>query len=95
MSCPSGLSGLLMVGVLLAVGFVTAQFTRPPAAPATPLATQSPPIAPANAPTTVREVEPGQVHWHASAEAALAAAKVSHKPVLVFHMMGRLDHRFC
>jgi hypothetical protein len=40
-------------------------------------------------------VEPGKVHWHATTEAAFAAAKSSQKPVLVFHMMGQLDHRFC
>lgn len=40
-------------------------------------------------------VEPGKVHWHKTTEAALAAAKVSNKPVLVFQMMGQLDHQFC
>jgi hypothetical protein len=40
-------------------------------------------------------VDPGKVRWHATTEAALAAAKSSKKPVLVFQMMGQLDHRFC
>jgi len=42
-----------------------------------------------------RSVEPGKVHWHASFDAARAASKVSGKPVLLFHMMGRLDRQFC
>ena len=40
-------------------------------------------------------VEPGKVKWHASFADACAAAKKSHKPVLVLHMMGRLDRQFC
>jgi hypothetical protein len=39
-------------------------------------------------------VEPGKVKWHDSFADACAAAKKSGKPVLLFQMMGRLDHRF-
>lgn len=40
-------------------------------------------------------VEPGKVRWHASVADACAAAQKSRKPVLVLHMMGRLDRQFC
>ncbi|MFL5328872.1 MAG: hypothetical protein ACJ8C4_08140 [Gemmataceae bacterium] len=40
-------------------------------------------------------VVPGMVHWHPSCAAAMAAASKSGKPVLLFQMMGRLDHQFC
>jgi hypothetical protein len=40
-------------------------------------------------------VKPGEVKWHASFQAACDAAKKSHKPVLLFHMMGQLDRQFC
>jgi hypothetical protein len=40
-------------------------------------------------------VAPGRVRWHASFNAACDAARSSHKPVFLFHMMGRLDQRFC
>jgi hypothetical protein len=39
-------------------------------------------------------VEPGKVQWHDDADAAIAAAKSSGKPVLVFHLLGQLDQRF-
>ena len=41
------------------------------------------------------KVPPGQVQWHATFEAACAAARKSGKPVLLFQMMGKLDDRFC
>jgi hypothetical protein len=41
------------------------------------------------------KVAPGKVRWHASAEAAGKAAAKSGKPVLLFNLMGRLDHTFC
>jgi hypothetical protein len=41
------------------------------------------------------KVAPGKVVWHADLAAAEAAAKKSGKPVLLFQMMGRLDHKFC
>jgi hypothetical protein len=40
-------------------------------------------------------VKPGDVNWHASFDAACAAAKKSGKPVLLLHMMGQLDKQFC
>jgi hypothetical protein len=40
-------------------------------------------------------VKPGEVNWHASFDAACAAAKKSGKPVLLLHMMGQLDKQFC
>jgi hypothetical protein len=39
--------------------------------------------------------EPGKVKWHPDVETACKAALLSGKPVLVFHMMGKLDDRFC
>ncbi len=41
------------------------------------------------------KVEPGKVRWHADFAAACRAAANSGKPVLLFHMMGRLDEKFC
>lgn len=40
-------------------------------------------------------VSPGKVRWHPSFAAACEAAKKSGRPVLLFHMMGRLDEQFC
>jgi hypothetical protein len=40
-------------------------------------------------------VQPGLVRWHATFAEACQAAKKSHKPVLLFHMMGKLDDLFC
>jgi hypothetical protein len=40
-------------------------------------------------------VPPGLVHWHATFAEACRAAQKSHKPVLLFHMMGKLDDLFC
>ena len=40
-------------------------------------------------------VAPGLVKWHKSVAEAQAAARVSGKPVLLFHMMGQLDKQFC
>lgn len=40
-------------------------------------------------------VAPGLVKWHASFADAQAAARVSGRPVLLFHMMGQLDKQFC
>ena len=39
--------------------------------------------------------QPGRVRWHADFAAACAAGRTSGKPVLLFHMMGRLDEKFC
>jgi hypothetical protein len=40
-------------------------------------------------------VRPGLMPWHRSFEAACAASRSSGKPAFLFHMMGRLDQRFC
>jgi hypothetical protein len=40
-------------------------------------------------------VAPGLVRWHATLADAQRAASASGKPVLLFEMFGRLDHRFC
>lgn len=40
-------------------------------------------------------VAPGKIRWHSTfAEACQASAK-SGKPVLLFHMLGKLDQEFC
>ena len=41
------------------------------------------------------KVPPGKVKWHSDLAAASTAAKKSGKPVLLFHMMGKLDDLFC
>lgn len=40
-------------------------------------------------------VRPGRVRWHDDFEAACAASTRSRKPVLLFHMLGRMDEKFC
>jgi hypothetical protein len=40
-------------------------------------------------------VPPGRVQWRGTFDAACAAGRSSGKPVFLFHMMGRLDQRFC
>jgi hypothetical protein len=52
------------------------------------------PVAPAKAFVNAR-VWPGKVHWHATFADACQAAGKSGKPVLLFHMMGKLDDLFC
>ncbi len=39
-------------------------------------------------------VSPGKVHWASDYAAALAASKKSGKPVLLFQLLGQLDHKF-
>ncbi len=39
-------------------------------------------------------VEPGKVVWHADFATACAASAESGKPVLLFQLLGQLDHRF-
>jgi len=41
------------------------------------------------------KVSPGLVHWHTNPDAAMAAAGISGKPILVFQLLGELDERFC
>ncbi|HUR29348.1 MAG TPA: hypothetical protein VM509_14260 [Planctomycetota bacterium] len=43
------------------------------------------------APSTIRPV----IAWHASYDEALRAAAVSHKPVLLFQLLGKLDDALC
>ncbi|HMF18172.1 MAG TPA: twin-arginine translocation signal domain-containing protein [Gemmataceae bacterium] len=50
---------------------------------------------PTEEPTRNPRVRPGRVQWHRSFEAACAASRSSGKPAFLFHMMGRLDQRFC
>lgn len=50
----------------------------------------APPAAEANPPA-----RPGRIRWHADFAAACTAARSSGKPVFLFHMMGRLDQKFC
>ncbi|WP_439629872.1 hypothetical protein [Gemmata sp.] len=85
--------GWLTAGLALGSGAV-AVFDPTPAAPAVPAV---PPV-----PTAVvaprgdnPPVAPGLVKWHASFADAQAAARVSGRPVLLFHMMGQLDKQFC
>jgi hypothetical protein len=40
-------------------------------------------------------VQPGLVRWHKDFPDACAAAKKSARPVLLFHLMGKLDQQFC
>ncbi len=41
------------------------------------------------------KVKPGLVTWHKNFASAKVASAKSGKPVLMFHMMGQLDDRFC
>jgi hypothetical protein len=41
------------------------------------------------------KVQPGRVQWHPTFAKACEAARKSGKPVLLFHMMGKLDEQFC
>src|SRR4030095_5319988 len=41
------------------------------------------------------KVKPGLVNWHPDFATACAESRRSGKPVLVFHMMGKLDDGFC
>jgi hypothetical protein len=59
-----------------------------------PAGAGSRPTAPAAASGDNPAVEPGKVQWHQDVSAAIAAAKDSGKPVLVFHLLGQLDQRF-
>ncbi len=68
-----------------------------PAAEAIVRGTQPPDAAVPGEPSAADDnprVEPGKVNWHKDVAAAMAAAKTSGKPVLVFHLLGQLDQRF-
>lgn len=41
------------------------------------------------------KVAPGNINWHKDLATAMQASKKTRKPILVFHMMGNLDDRFC
>jgi hypothetical protein len=41
------------------------------------------------------KVAPGKVNWHPSFAEACQAAKKSGKPVMLFQLLGKLDHQFC
>ena len=61
-----------------------------------PSAVEQPRPAPLPDAHRVRQrLPPGQVRWHGDFAAACAASEQSHKPVLLFQMMGRLDERLC
>ena len=40
------------------------------------------------------KVSPGKVVWHKNMKRASQAALLSQKPILVFHLMGKLDDRY-
>jgi hypothetical protein len=40
-------------------------------------------------------VKPGLVGWHSSFAEACKASRRTHKPVLLFQLLGKLDHQFC
>jgi len=44
---------------------------------------------------TEQRVPAGLVEWNADFAKACRSSKISGKPVLVFQMMGQLDHEFC
>jgi len=79
---------LLISGLCL-----TAAIASPTLQEAVKAAPEVAPEAPAE--TMAERVAPGLVAWHPDREAALAAAQVSGRPVLLFQMLGRLDERFC
>lgn len=92
----SFLRPLAWVTTGLAVAAIVVMATarpRPPEVSTAPLPTvqQPTPSTEENNPV----VAPGLVRWHPSFADAQAAAQLSGKPVLLFHMMGQLDRQFC
>jgi len=53
------------------------------------------PIPPVPAAESNPQARPGRVRWHDDFAAACEAGRSSGKPVLLFHMLGRLDQKFC
>ena len=90
-----GRIGLFLTGGVLAVGLVYSMFAAPAAVTMAMPLVEPMPVVTAEVKPANPSVDPGLVHWHATTEVALAAAKLSKKPVLVFQMMGQLDHQFC
>jgi TAT (twin-arginine translocation) pathway signal sequence len=41
------------------------------------------------------EVVPGLVRWHSDFATACRSARASGRPVMLLHMLGRLDQQFC
>jgi hypothetical protein len=41
------------------------------------------------------KIKPGEVCWHSSFAEACEASARTHKPVLLFQLLGKLDHQFC
>jgi hypothetical protein len=98
------LAALAAVALLTGAAWGTETTRRPAAAePARPNPTkfevESPTKTVVGASATLADanpkVRPGLVRWHASFQEACNAARRSGKPVLLFQMMGRLDHQFC
>lgn len=60
--------------------------------------TPPPPLAPNPVAGQVSDetikVKPGKVAWHASADDACEASRVSGKPVLLLQLLGQLDEHF-
>jgi len=68
-----------------------------PEAFATPLKMPPPPVMRTASHTVSQDekTKPGLVAWRKDMEDAKAQSAKSGKPILVFHMMGSLDDRFC
>ena len=85
---------LLPLAVVAAVAAVAgALATNAPRAPSRAVPVSEPVVREAKDANPA--VAPGLVPWHPSFAAAQEAAKASGKPVLLLHMMGRLDRQFC
>jgi hypothetical protein len=41
------------------------------------------------------KVKAGDVRWHATFAEACSASRRTHKPVLLFQLLGKLDDQFC
>ncbi len=85
---------LLPVSGLAVVAGALATIAPRSASKAVPIAADAAPVVRA-AKDANPAIAPGRVAWHPSFAAAQDAAKASGKPVLLFHMMGRLDRQFC
>ena len=80
---------------LAAVAGALAMNAPPAASKAVPTPAEPAPAVKVVAKDANPAVAPGLVPWHPSFAAAQEAAKASGKPVLLLHMMGRLDRQFC
>jgi hypothetical protein len=84
-----------VIGVAAVSAVVAATKMHAPRTSALPQASDASPQAARPADSDNPKVEPGKVRWHASFDDAQRAAGRSGKPVLLFHLMGRLDRQFC